>query len=117
MSGQNQFQSFEAQMARIKFIAQAKTQCQLTEVLGIKQASISEASKRGSVPASWLVVLVQKFRANPDWILEGAMPVFLLAGEGGSYDARNLCPSADFLWHIPLDELQKEILRRTGNPQ
>lgn len=117
MSGQNQFQSFEAQMARVKFIAQARTQCQLAEVLGIKQASISEASKRGSVPASWLLVLVQKFRANPDWILEGAMPVFLMARESGSYDARNSGPSADFLRHIPLDELQKEILRRTGNPQ
>ena len=117
MSEQNALLTFEAQMARIKFIAQAKTQCQLAEVLGIKQASISEASKRGSVPASWLVVLVQKFRANPDWILEGAMPVFLMAREGGSYAARNLCPSADFLRQIPLEELKKEILRRTGNPQ
>ena len=117
MSEQNALLTFEAQMARIKFIAQAKTQCQLAEVLGIKQASISEASKRGSVPASWLVVLVQKFRANPDWILEGAMPVFLLVRESGSYDARNSGPSADFLRQIPLEELQKEILRRSGHPQ
>ena len=117
MSGQNQFHSFEAQMARIKFIAQARTQCQLSEVLGVKQASISEASKRRSVPASWLVVLVQKFRANPDWILTGSMPVFLLAGESGSAESREMCRDADFLRQIPLEDLLKEIRRRSGNPQ
>ena len=111
MPGQNQFHSFEAQMARVKFIAQARTQCQLADILGVKQASISEASKRGRIPASWLVVLVQKFRANPDWILEGRMPVFLCAGEGGR--------SADlvFLRQIPLEDLQKEICRRLEKHQ
>ena len=117
MSEQNEFLTFQAQMARVKFIAQARTLCQLADILGVTQASISEASKRGSVPASWLVVLVQKFRANPDWILEGTMPVFLMAGTGESHDARNSYPSADFLRQIPLEELQKEICRRTENPQ
>ena len=111
MPGQNRFHSFEAQMARVKFITQARTQCQLADILGVKQASISEASKRGRIPASWLVVLVQKFRANPDWILEGSMPVFLCAGEGGR--------SADlaFLRQIPLEDLQKEICRRAEKHQ
>ena len=115
MPGQNQFHSFQAQMARIKFIAQARTQCQLAEVLGIKQASVSEASKRGSVPASWLGVLVKKFRANPDWILEGRMPVFLLAEEGGSPEGLAGGPTADFLRQIPLELLLEEIRRRWKN--
>ena len=117
MPGQNRFHSFEAQMARIKFIAQARTQCQLAEVLGVRQASISEASKRGSIPASWLVVLVQKFRANPDWILEGVMPIFLLAEEGGSAEAGTKCLADEFLRQIPLADLQREIFRRMGKPQ
>ena len=117
MPGQNQFHSFEAQMARVKFITQARTQCQLADILGVRQASISEASKRGRIPASWLVVLVQKFRANPDWILEGAMPVFLLAEEGGSAKAGKKCLSTEFLRQIPLEDLQNEIFRRMGKPQ
>ena len=115
MSGQNQFQSFEAQMARVKFIAQARTQCQLAEVLGVKQGSVSEASKRGRIPASWLVVLVQKFRANPDWILEGAMPVFLLTDETGREEGRAGCHADEVLRQIPLERLQEEISRRLKN--
>ena len=112
MPDQNPFHSFEAQMARVKFIAQARTQCQLADILGVRQASISEASKRGRIPASWLVVLVQKFRANPDWILEGAMPVFLLTDETGREEGQAGGHADEVLRQMPLELLQEEISRR-----
>ena len=113
MSEQNPFHCFDAQMARIKFIAQAWTQCQLADFLDVKQASISEASKRGNIPPSWLVVLVRKLRVNPDWVLEGRMPVFLGERNGSQGMAQGVGQCyEDLLRHIPLAELQKELCRR-----
>ena len=113
MPEQNPFHCFEAQMARIKFIAQAWTQCQLADFLGVKQASISEASKRGNIPPGWLVVLVRKLRVNPDWVLEGRMPVFLGERNGSQGMAQGVGQCyEDLLRHIPLAELQKELCRR-----
>ena len=118
MPEQNPFHCFDAQMARFMFIAQARTQCQLAEFLGVKQASISEASKRGKIPATWLVVLVQKLRANPDWGLEGLMPVFLHDRNENQEMAQRVgrCYDQD-LRHVPLEELKKELFRRSYKPQ
>ena len=118
MSEQNPFHCFEAQMARLMFIVQARTQCQLAEFLGVKQASISEASKRGRIPAAWLVVLVQKLRGTPDWVLEGRMPIFLHGGsENQGLTQRVGRCYADELRHVPLEELQKELFRRSQEAQ
>ena len=118
MPEQNPFHCVEAQMARLMFIVQARTQCQLAEFLGVKQASISEASRRGKIPPSWLVVLVQKLRGNPDWVLEGSMPVFLRAqNENQGLTQRVGRCYADELRHVPLEELQKELVRRSQEAQ
>ena len=115
---QNPFHCFEAQMARLMFSAQARTQCQLAEFLGVKQASISEASKRGRIPASWLIVLVQKLRINPDWVLEGRMPIFLHAGNDVQGLAQRVGQCyAQELRHVSLEELQKELSRRKREAQ
>lgn len=110
--------TFEAQMARIKAVTGLKTQCQLAEVFGIAQASIAAAAKRGQIPAGWLVVLVQKFRVNPDWILEGALPVFLHDGDGERLPegvAGQL--ESDILRKVPTETLLEELLRRSRKPQ
>lgn len=51
--------------------AECRTQAELADFLGIRQSSISDAKRRGSVPAEWLLVLWRKKRVNPDWILTG----------------------------------------------
>ena len=118
MPEQNSIHCVEAQMARLMFIAQARTQCQLAEFLGVNQASISEASRRGKIPASWLVVLVQKLRAKPDWVLEGRMPIFLHGGSKNQGLARGVGRCyAEELRHVPLEELQKELSRRRQEAQ
>jgi hypothetical protein len=118
MPEQNPFLCFEAQMARLMFTAQARTQNQLAEFLGVKQASISEASKRGKIPAGWLVVLVQRLRGNPDWVLEGRMPVFLHGRNENQEMAQRAGQCyAQYLRHVPLEELQKELLRRNQKTQ
>lgn len=63
--------NFEAAMARIHAIAGTRTQVELANLLGIRQSSISDAKRRGSVPDSWLVALYLQRKANPTWITSG----------------------------------------------
>ena len=105
MRSQSTDSKFQQQMARIMFITGKTTQCQLAEFLGIKQSSISEAMRRGTIPATWLVTLVQKICLNPDWVLDGASPIYL-----HRY-------AEHFLADIALEDLESEIRRRKTKPQ
>lgn len=71
---------FEDAIERIKKSTGARTQVELASILGIRQSSISDAKRRKSVPADWLVKLFRAYGLNPDWILEGAQPQFLCEG-------------------------------------
>ena len=51
--------------------AGCRTQVELAEFLGIRQSSIADAKKRGSIPSDWLITLWRKKGVNPDWILTG----------------------------------------------
>ena len=62
---------FEAAINRIHAIAGTRTQVELANLLNIRQSSISDAKRRGSVPDSWLVALYQQRKANPTWITSG----------------------------------------------
>ena len=68
---------FDDAMERIRETTKLHTQVALALCLDIRQSSISDAKKRGSIPDSWLVVLYEKFGLNPTWIRTGAGPVYL----------------------------------------
>ncbi len=68
---------FDEQMRRIKLITGKRTQVELADLLGVKQSSISDAKRRGSIPANWLIVLMRLNCANPEWILTGNGPLFV----------------------------------------
>lgn len=68
---------FEDVYARILAVTNCQTQVELAEVLGIRQSSVSDAKRRGTVPAEWLITLLQLFGVNPDWILTGQAARFL----------------------------------------
>ena len=51
--------------------AGCSTQVELADFLGIRQSSISDAKKRKSIPADWLITLLRLKRINPEWILTG----------------------------------------------
>ncbi len=65
---------FDATMARIHAVCGTRTQMQLAEALGVRQSSISDAKRRKSIPAEWLLKLVRQPQANPDWLLTGQGP-------------------------------------------
>lgn len=70
MSGMPRSDFTEA-ISRIQLVTGCGTQQELAEFLGIRQSSISDAKKRGSIPSDWLLSLWRKKGIDPDWILTG----------------------------------------------
>ena len=68
--------SFEASYARMLFAAGVRTQTELANLLQMKQASISEAKKRGSIPAEWCMRLYDTCGIRFDWQRFGTGPVY-----------------------------------------
>lgn len=54
-----------------------RTQTELADLLGIRQSSVSDAKRRGVIPADWLVTLLARKNINPAWILTGQAPRYL----------------------------------------
>lgn len=48
-----------------------KTQVELANALNIRQSSISDAKRRCSIPAEWMLKLVRLVGVSPEWIEEG----------------------------------------------
>ncbi len=84
---------FEAAMARIHKISGTRTQVELAELLGIRQSSISDAKRRASVPASWLVSLFILRQANPTWITTGQGRPYLTEDEGRELVGAPIAPA------------------------
>jgi len=66
--------AFDAAMGRIKEVTGASTQVQLAEVLEVRQSSISDAKRRASIPADWLLKIQRKHHVFADWLLTGEGP-------------------------------------------
>ena len=62
---------------RFRQITNAPTQVELAKVLGIRQSSISDAKRRGSIPPEWYLTMFEKFGLNPDWLKKGIGPMYL----------------------------------------
>ncbi len=68
-----EFQKF---WERIKIATDIRTQGDLANSLGIRQATVSDAKKRNSVPAEWLIKLYWSHKLNPVWIADGICPMY-----------------------------------------
>jgi len=60
--------AFEIIYSRILSVTNCITQMELATVLEISQSSISDAKRRASIPDTWLIILFDKFRLNPDYL-------------------------------------------------
>ena len=58
-------------LERVFQTAGCRTQQQLAEFLDIRQSAITDAKRRGAIPADWLLKLLRIQGVNPDWILTG----------------------------------------------
>lgn len=96
--------------------AGCRTQVALADFLGIKQSSVADAKKRGSIPSDWLITLWRKKGVNPDWILTGQGARGLI-----SIDSPEIRLTASHVKEIrppedcSIEELVTEIIYRISN--
>ncbi|WP_243359041.1 LexA family transcriptional regulator [Fundidesulfovibrio terrae] len=74
------YNAFDESLERIKRATGARTQVDLAAILGIRQSSISDAKRRQSIPADWLLKLYRSHGLNPDWVTGGDQPQVLREG-------------------------------------
>lgn len=70
----NDFGTFESIIARIMWAINVATQKDMCNALGIRPALMSDAKRRQTIPASWLVRLQLQWNISPLWVLTGYIP-------------------------------------------
>lgn len=65
------FVPFDETWAKVMRKLGLRTQTELARTLGVRQATISEAKRRGSFPAEWIVKLYREHGIDPVWMLDG----------------------------------------------
>jgi hypothetical protein len=93
---------FAPAYARIQEALGINTQMQLAEALGIRQSSISDAKRRGSIPADWLLTLALNHGLHPRWVLTGRGGRHMVASDR----------STDMLLGEEVDRIRAEAAER-----
>ena len=116
----NSFHSIEAQIARLMWVFGVRTQTELADALGIRQATVSEGLRNGSIPASWFLCAVEKTNVRPQWLRTGEGPMTYRVDEAFPQHDTAFGPSrhsATFLHGLSTSELMDELRRRkAGTP-
>lgn len=73
---------FDETYERIKKATNTRTQMELADLLSIRQSSVSDAKRRKSIPADWVMKLFEQFGLNPDWLKHGSGPMYLRTDQG-----------------------------------
>ncbi|UCH22081.1 MAG: helix-turn-helix transcriptional regulator, partial [Deltaproteobacteria bacterium] len=62
---------FDSFLQRIITATGITSQTQLASALGINRSAITQARKKDSIPAKWILQLYRLFGLNPDWVETG----------------------------------------------
>ena len=105
-------------LERVNEAAGCRTQAQLAEFLGIRQSSISDAKRRGAVPAEWLLKLLRHKGINPDWVLTGEGPRYMCPLDGDTIVVPPVVHSVEIRppKECSAQELINELVRRALQP-
>ena len=114
--------TFQAQMDRIHFVTQTRTQVELADFLGIRQSSVSDAKRRERIPSDWLVTLMRTKNVYPEWILTGNGPCHVCETTSpGQYEsgdkAEERRADEDALRRLSARTLAEELVRRIAVSQ
>ena len=103
------------QMKRLHHAAGTGTQQELAEYLGVPQALISDARRRGAIPGDWLAIVARSRNIDPDWVLTGRGRPYredAVAGYVDAYAAQEEAEIRASLRRMPSRLLAEELLRR-----
>lgn len=111
--------TFETMFGRIQQATNTRTQIELAAILNVRQSSISDAKRRGSVPPDWVLKLLEGHAVNPNWIKYGEEPMLLPEGKIASVPRDGRAPDAtlelvvnELILRLSPEEL-KEDIRKT----
>jgi phage repressor protein C with HTH and peptisase S24 domain len=62
---------FDSFLQRIATATGITSQTQLASALGINRSAITQARKKDSIPAKWILQLYRSFGLNPEWVETG----------------------------------------------
>ncbi len=68
---------FDAFIHKVYEATGFRYQNELASALGINPSAITQARKKDSIPARWILLLYRKYGLNPNWLEEGIGPVFI----------------------------------------
>ena len=74
--------SFIDAYRRIQSATNTRTQSELAKVLEVCQSSVSDAKRRGTIPAGWYTTLFEKCGLSQDWLRYGIGPTYLRTEHG-----------------------------------
>lgn len=69
---------FENQIERLRAVTGIRTQADFAKLFGVSQPSVCEALGRKRISDRWLLVLVERFGINPEWVRSGTLPKMLV---------------------------------------
>lgn len=109
---------FETMYERIKRATNTQTQIQLAAILDVRQSSISDAKRRGSIPPDWVLKLLETHSVNPNWIKYGQEPMLLPEGKLTGLAKENLFSGiglgaliAELVLKLSPDTLKEDVKR------
>ena len=115
MRENNDTSSPAEQMKRLHHAVGTGTQQELAEYLGVSQASISDARRRGTIPVEWLGIVARSRNIDPDWILTGQGRPYCedtIGSYADAYAAQEEVEVRATLRRVPSRMLAEELLRR-----
>ena len=65
------FHHFEQFFERVTAATGIRSQTELAAALGINRSAVTQAKKKGTIPAKWVLELSRKFALSPDWLEKG----------------------------------------------
>lgn len=65
----------EKQLSRLLQATGAKSEAELSRLLGLTSQSIYKAKQIGSIPPAWIVKIAERFKVSADWLLFGYGPM------------------------------------------
>lgn len=71
--------TYNDQLQRIMLVTGKHSLTTLAEELGVGMPAMTDARRRGKIPADWLLTLTMKKGVNPEWLLTGQGPVLSAA--------------------------------------
>lgn len=115
--------TYNDQLQRIMLVTGKHSLTTLAEELGVGMPAMTDARRRGKIPADWLLTLTMKKGVNPEWLLTGQGPCFVsgLSAPGARYlddkEVAEMEADRRALQRLSSRMLAEELLRRIVRAQ